>query len=140
MKDYVVEAINAKIRDDVSAIAEEIKRFQSKQATAKLEAGRSEAESRAGDADGFQMKPLNTETLSPEEKKQRDENLRGLALTLKREQETDEQAFERVKASKYLITFKYDEYWPFYHVENRFGRVIMTINTATRFSASSMSR
>jgi Histidine kinase-, DNA gyrase B-, and HSP90-like ATPase len=133
LKGYVVEAINAEIRDDVSAIAEEIKRFQSKQATAKLEAGRSEAESRAGDADGFQMKPLNAETLSPEEEKQRAENLRGLALTLKREQETDEQAFERVKASKYLITFKYDEYWPFYHVENRFGRVIMTINTAHPF-------
>ena len=133
LKGYVVEAINAAIRDDVSAIAEEIKRFQSKQAAAKLEAGRSEAESRASDTDGFQMKPLNVETLSPEEEKQRDENLRGLALTLKREAETDEQAFERVKASKYLITFKYDEYWPFYHVENRFGRVIMTINTAHPF-------
>jgi hypothetical protein len=133
LKGYVVEAINAKIRDDVSAIAEEIKRFQSKQAAAKLEAGRSEAESRASDTDGFQMKPLNVETLSPDEERQRDENLRGLALTLKREAETDEQAFERVKASKYLITYKYDEYWPFYHVENRFGRVIMTINTAHPF-------
>ncbi len=133
LKGYVVEAINKKIRDDVSAIAEEIKRFQSKQAAAKLEAGRSEAESRASDTDGFQMKPLNVESLSPEEEKQRDNNLRGLALTLKREEETDEQAFERVKASRYLITFKYDEYWPFYHVENRFGRVIMTINTAHPF-------
>lgn len=133
LKGYVVEAINAKLRDDVSAIAEEIKRFQSKQAAAKLEAGRSEAESRASDTDGFQMKPLNVETLSPDEEKQRDDNLRGLALTLKREAETDEQAFERVKASKYLITYKYDEYWPFYHVENRFGRVIMTINTAHPF-------
>jgi hypothetical protein len=133
LKGYVVEAINKKIRDDVSAIADEIKRFQSKQAAAKLEAGRSEAESRASDTDGFQMKPLNVESLTAEEEKQRDDNLRGLALTLRREQETDEQAFERVKASKYLIAFKYDEYWPFYHVENRFGRVIMTINTAHPF-------
>lgn len=133
LKGYVIEAINAKIRDDVSAIAEEIKRFQSKQAAAKLEAGRSEAESRASDSDGFQMKPLNVESLSPEEEKQRDDNLLGLALSLKREGESDEQAFERVKGSKYLITFKYDEYWPFYHVENRFGRVIMTINTAHPF-------
>jgi hypothetical protein len=133
LKGHVVEAINKKLRDDVSAIAEEIKRFQSKQAAAKLEAGRSEAESRASDTDGFQMKPLNVETLTADEEKQRDDNLRGLALTLKRETETDEQAFERVKASKYLITFKYDEYWPFYHVENRFGRVIMTINTAHPF-------
>lgn len=133
LKAYVVDAINKKIRDDVSAIAEEIKRFQSKQAAAKLEAGRSEAEGRASDTDGFQMKPLNVESLTPEEEKQRDDNLRGLAITLKREEETEEQAFERVKSSKYLITFKYDEYWPFYHVENRFGRVIMTINTAHPF-------
>jgi hypothetical protein len=79
------------------------------------------------------MKPLLVESLSPGEEAQRDENLRGLALTLKREEETDEEAFERVKGSKYIITFKYDEYWPFYHVDHRFGRVIMTINTAHPF-------
>jgi hypothetical protein len=38
-----------------------------------------------------------------------------------------------VKASKYLIEYKHDEYWPFYHVEHRFGRVILTINTAHPF-------
>ena len=38
-----------------------------------------------------------------------------------------------MKASKYLIEFKHDEYWPFYHVEHRYGRVILTINTAHPF-------
>jgi hypothetical protein len=132
-KGYVLAAIKKAIGEQVAGIAEAIKRFQSEQASAKLKAGRSAAESKASDNDGFQMKPLLVESLTPEEEAQRDENLRGLALTLKREEETDEEAFERVKGSKYIITFKYDEYWPFYHVDHRFGRVIMTINTAHPF-------
>lgn len=132
-KGYVLAAIKKAIGEQVAGIAENIKRFQSEQASAKLKAGRSAAESKASDNDGFQMKPLLVESLSPEEEAQRDENLRGLALTLKREEETDDDAFERVKGSKYIITFKYDEYWPFYHVDHHFGRVIMTINTAHPF-------
>jgi hypothetical protein len=38
-----------------------------------------------------------------------------------------------VKQSKYLIAFRHDEYWPFYHVEHKFGRIILTINTAHPF-------
>ena len=60
-------------------------------------------------------------------------NLRGLALTLKRDGETDEEAFERIKQSKYIIDFKHDEYWPFYDVKHHFGRIILTINTAHPF-------
>jgi hypothetical protein len=133
LKGYVIDAINAEVREDVSAIAEEIKRFQSEQAAARVAAGRSEAEGRASDTDALQVKQLDAEALSPEEEEQRNENLRDLALTLKRESETGEQAFERVKASKYLINFKYDEQLPFYQVEYRFGRVIVTINTAHPF-------
>ena len=59
--------------------------------------------------------------------------MRTLAIALRRDGETDEQAYERVKASQYLIEFKHDEYWAFYHVEHRFGRVILTINTAHPF-------
>lgn len=60
-------------------------------------------------------------------------NLRGLALTLRRDGETEEQAFERVKNSNYIIDFRHDEYWPFYDVKHQFGRVILTINTAHPF-------
>jgi len=59
--------------------------------------------------------------------------LRGLATALKREGETDDEAFERVKSSKYIIDFRHDEYWPFYTVKHRFGRIILTINTAHPF-------
>ena len=43
--------------------------------------------------------------------------------------ETDQQAYERVKGSKYIIEFHHDEYWPFYRLEAfRFGRfIILTI-------------
>ncbi|MGD9509061.1 MAG: hypothetical protein AB7X49_10975 [Geminicoccaceae bacterium] len=32
-----------------------------------------------------------------------------------------------------MIEFKHDDYWPFYHIEHRFGRVILTLNTAHPF-------
>ena len=38
-----------------------------------------------------------------------------------------------MKSSRHLITYRHDEYWPFYHVESKFGRVILTINTAHPF-------
>ena len=68
-----------------------------------------------------------------EEKRQLDENLRTLAMMLKREKETDEEAFERVKNSKHIMHYKHDVYWPFYHVDQRFGKIILTINTAHPF-------
>src|SRR5205814_10700971 len=71
--------------------------------------------------------------LTPDEEVQLEQNLRGLAVTLKRDDETEEQALERVKNSKYIIDFKHDEYWPFYDVKHRFGRIILTINTAHPF-------
>ncbi len=38
-----------------------------------------------------------------------------------------------MKNSTYIIAFHHDEYWPFYDVKHRFGRVILTINTAHPF-------
>ena len=54
-------------------------------------------------------------------------------MTLRRDGETDEEAFDRVKSSRYIIDFRHDDYWPFYDVKHKFGRVIMTINTAHPF-------
>src|SRR5207248_8080722 len=34
---------------------------------------------------------------------------------------------------KYILDFKYDDYWPFYDVKHHYGRVILTINTAHPF-------
>lgn len=128
-KGYVLEAIKAEIGEDIATLNEEVKRYQAQQAAARPPAVPSKSEAQAGESDAFQR----TELASPAEEAQIEENLRGLATTLKREGETDEQAFERVKNSKYIIDFKHDEYWPFYDVKHRFGRIILTINTAHPF-------
>lgn len=133
MKGYVEDAIKEAIGDEITTINDEIKRFQAAQAAARTPAKPSTSEAKAGDADAFQANQLAPTT--PEEEEQLEANLRGLSLTLKREGESDEDAFERIKNSKYIIDYKHDEYWPFYDVKHRFGRVIMTINTAHPFFA-----
>lgn len=134
LKSYVVDAIVKEIGDDVSSVREEIKRVQTKRSIAKRPDVPSASETRATEADAFQPDALDAE-LTETQRQQMDENLRGLAVVLKREGEADEAAFERVKQSKYLIGYRHDEYWPFYHVENKFGRIILTINTAHPFYA-----
>ncbi|WP_202964793.1 ATP-binding protein [Inquilinus limosus] len=131
MKGYVEEEIKDKIGDEITTINDEIKRFQAAQASARAPAKPSTSETRAGDADTFQSTVLAPTT--PEEEVQLDANLRGLALTLKRDGETEDEAFSRVKDSKYIISFRHDEYWPFYDVKHQFGRVILTINTSHAF-------
>jgi Histidine kinase-, DNA gyrase B-, and HSP90-like ATPase len=134
MKEFVMKAIKEAVGDDITTINDEIKRFQAAQASAREASKPSASEARATEADAFQPKVLEDD-LSEEESQQLDANLRALAVGLRRDNETDEEAFQRVKNSKYVIAFKYDEYWPFYHVEHRFGRVILTINTAHGFFA-----
>jgi hypothetical protein len=131
LKGYVSDAIKDAIGDDITTINEEIKRFQAQKATKREPAKPSASEARASESDPFQQNTFLQ--LTPEEEVQLDDNLRGLALTLRREGETEEQAYERVKESKYIIDFKHDEYWPFYDVKHRFGRIILTINTAHPF-------
>ena len=128
-----MDALKKEFGNDITAINDEIKRFQGQQASARLAAQPTASELRATEADPHQARPLAP--LTPEEQEQLEQNLRTLAVVLKRDRETDEQAFERVKASKYLIEFKHDEFWPFYHVEHKFGRVILYINTAHPFFA-----
>lgn len=131
MKDFVIKAIKEAIGDDISSVNEEIRRFQAQQQSERPAAKPSISELKASAADPFQAKPLNA--LSEDEQAQIDANLRGLAVSLKREGETDDEAFERVKSSQYLIKLHYDEYWPFYHVAHSFGKIILTINTAHPF-------
>jgi hypothetical protein len=132
LKGYVQDAIKEAIGEEITTINEEIKRFQAQQASARAP-GRSASEVRAGDADPHQRDPLPPTVTDPAEVAQLEANLRGLAISLKRDGETEEQAFERVKNSKYILAFHHDEYWPFYDVKHRFDRVILTINTAHPF-------
>jgi hypothetical protein len=131
LKGYVEEAIKDAIGDDLTNMNDEVRRFQAAQNARRTPATPSTSELKASEADAFQAKAFAP--LSKEEEEQMDANLRGLAVTLKRDGETEEQAFERVKASRYIIAFKHDSYWPFYDVANQFGRVILTINTAHPF-------
>jgi len=130
LKGYVEDAIKDAIGGEITTINDEIKRFQAQQAATREPAKPSVSEAKASAVDAFQHNVLST---TPEEEAQLDDNLRGLAATLRRDGETDDQAFERVKNSKYIIEFKHDEYWPFYDVKYRFGRVILTINSAHPF-------
>ena len=132
LKGYVEDAIKEAIGGEITTINDEIKRFQAQQASKREPAKPSASEAKAAAVDPFQHNPLGA-TPTIEEQAQLDENLRGLALTLKRDGEDNDQAFERVKNSTYIIDFKHDEYWPFYDVKHRFGRVILTINTAHPF-------
>jgi hypothetical protein len=134
-KSYVLDLIEKTIHDDLATVRNHIKKFQSEQAAASVKHKVSEGEQRANETDALQGKPLPLPPApeTDEEKQLLEENLRTLAVTLKRGDETDEQAFERIKNSTYVTHFKHDEYWPFYHVDFPYGKVVLTINTAHPF-------
>lgn len=130
LKGYVKDAIKKSIGEDISTVINEIRRFQSGQRINAEAAKPSASENKATASDPHQARSL---ALSAEEEEQIEENLRTLAVTLKRAHETDDEAFQRVKASRYLIQYVHDDYWPFYRAQHRYGRVILSINTAHPF-------
>jgi hypothetical protein len=132
LKGYVEKAIKDAVGEDITNINDEIKRFQAEQSEMRAPKRPTASELKANEADPFQMKGLEN-GLTQEEQAQLEANLRGLAVTLKRSNESDDEAYERIKSSKYIIDFRHDEYWPFYDVRYKFGRVILTINTAHPF-------
>jgi hypothetical protein len=132
LKGYVEEAIKDAIGGEITAINDDLKRVQGILAASRKPAQPSPSEAKANYADPMLSTSLPAPT-TPEEQEQLDANLRGLASTLQRENETEEEAFQRIKNSRYVIEFKHDEYWPFYDVKHRFGRVILTVNTAHPF-------
>jgi hypothetical protein len=133
-KDYVLNDLSTALDAEISALREQIKKFQSEQTVGRHGSKPSDSEMKADEAENRQAKPVPAPApTTEEERRQLDENLRTLAMLLKREKETDEEAFERVKNSKHIIHYKHDVYWPFYHVDQRFGKIILTINTAHPF-------
>lgn len=133
-KKYVLDDIARALADEITAVREQIRRHQSEQTFLRQGKQQTSGEARADEAEGFQSKPLQAPApTTKEEQDQLDSNLRTLSMMLKRDNETDEDAFERVKASRHIIHYKHDEYWPFYHVDQRFGKIILTINTAHPF-------
>lgn len=133
-KKYALHAIREAIHEDVVRVKEKTAQYRAEHTRKGSKAKISEAERRANEADPLQGKPLpGPAPETDQEKRILEENLRTLAPTLKRHDETDEEAFERIKSSTYITVFKHDEYWPFYHVDFKLGKVILTINTAHPF-------
>lgn len=134
LKKYALDQIKRAIREEVSRVRKRTAEFR-RERRAQLVGGKlTDAERRAGDADVVQSRPLPSPAPNtPEEATALEQNLRGLAVSLKRENETDAAAYERIKRSKFVTTFKHDGYWPFYHVDFKFGKIILTINTAHPF-------
>ena len=134
-KSYVYDIIRERISEDVSRIRESVQQYRAKRAESGGKQHLSAAETRASETDSLQTKQLPNAPApqTQEEEKALEEALKAFAVTLKRGDESDDQAFERVKKSKYLTVFKHDNYWPFYHADFKFGRVILTINTAHPF-------
>lgn len=131
IKEYVAKEIVDKIGQEIVSVRNIIRQLQAESAGRRLGAKTSEAERRATDAEVFQGKPLPS--LSEEETAALEANLEALAVGIKREDESNEQALERLKTSRYVTVFKHDEYWPFYHCDFKYGKVILTINTAHPF-------
>lgn len=131
LKGYVEEKIIAAIGEDITRLNDEIREFQAAERQKRQPSKPTISEAKAAEADVFQANELPS--LTPAEQAQLDANLRGLAVTLRRPEESEDEAFERITNSRYIINFKHDQYWPFYDVSHRFGRVILTINTAHPF-------
>lgn len=133
-KDYVLNDLSAVLDLEIAALREQIKKYQSAQTAGRHGSKPSEGEMKADEAERRQAKPVPAPAPTTDaEQRQLDENLRTLAMMLKREKETDDEAFERVKTSKHIIHYKHDAYWPFYHVDQRYGKIILTINTSHPF-------
>lgn len=120
LKGYVEDAIKEAIGADISKLNEEIRRFQSAQPV-------------AAPVEEPVASERRTEGALLEGEPSDDENLRELAVSVKRDGETDADALERVRNSKYVLVVKRDESRPFYGVRHKLGRAILTINTAHPF-------
>ena len=117
-KGYVLKAIHDKIGEELKKTRDTIKKSKAEQSAATSGTGVGKAERQASDTDVFQGKQLPfKEPTTEEEKAALDQNLRALAVGLKRDDESDDEAFERVNSSNYIITFRHDDYWPFYHCD-----------------------
>jgi Histidine kinase-, DNA gyrase B-, and HSP90-like ATPase len=133
-KSYVLDAIKKAIHEDLRKVKYRIEEHYASLAAERKGKGPTESERRATDAEGLQGTLLpQQEARTEEERLAMEEQLRAMAAILKRAGEDDQEAFERIKSSRYITTFKHDEDAPFFRVDFQLGRVILTINSAHPF-------
>jgi hypothetical protein len=130
----ILEHDDGRFLRNVTEIRKTIRERQLKVAAAEQAGQLSDAERHATDTDSVQTVALpQPPTDTPEQIAALEANLGGLAVSLRQEGETDEEAFKRVKESKYLMDFRAQEYAPFYDTEYKFGKLILRINTVHPF-------
>lgn len=133
-KDYVSKLLRQELRDDLSNVKESIKKFWASRASKNAKGKLSEAEKAATEAEALQALFLpEPEPQTDEERKALDAQLRTLAISVRGNNESDEEAFQRVKSSRYVTTFKHDEDATFYRMDCQLGKIILTLNTAHPF-------
>lgn len=133
-KQYLQALIREAILEDFREVRRAIEQHWSERATRETKSLVMEAEQRANETEAFQATILPQPVASTEhEQRVLDDNLKNLAIGLKRDGESDEEAFARVKSSRFVTTFKHDADAAFYRVDYQLGKVILTINTAHPF-------
>lgn len=132
---YVGKHIQREIESDLTRLKNDYTKWVAKDKADNPDPGKlSDAERRAQNAEGHQPKSFpNPKVETQAEIDEIDANIRGMAIKLKRAAETDEEAFLRIKNSKYIMDFIHDGYHPFYDIEAKLGKVILTINKAHPF-------
>jgi hypothetical protein len=134
LQEYVAKRILERLQSLITQVRKTIREKQLKVTAAEQAGQTNDAERHASDVDSIQTVALPAPpTDTPEQIAALEANLRGLAVSLRQDNETEDEAFQRVKASKYLTDFKPQEYAPFYDTEYKFGKLILRINTAHAF-------
>ncbi len=133
-KPYVLDEIAKAIGNEIGTVRDRIRKFQNTNAAANNRSGVSAAERKANEAEDIQSERITIPNpVTEDERLALRQQLRELAASVRRDGESDEDAFARVESSVYLTKYTHDPFWPFYHVEYKAGRVILTINTAHPF-------
>jgi hypothetical protein len=133
-KGYVSETIQQIIWEDLRLVRESIERHWAQRAVESAGPKLTEAEKRANEAEALMATLLpKPAPKTEEEARVLEEGLRTLAVTLKREGESDEQAYDRIKESRFVTVTKHDPDAPFYRVDFPLGKVILTLNSAHPF-------
>ena len=133
LRDFAAEKIRELLEEPLAALRKEFAELRTRLASLKSGSAIGEAERRATGAEAVQAESLPTEELTDDQKADLEKNLEALAVGIKRPEETEEQAVERVKKSKFLIKTVHDEYRPFFESDYKYERVILTVNTGHPF-------
>lgn len=133
LRDFAAEKIREVIAEPLAALRREMAELRAKRTALHSASSATEAERRATGAESLQGKQLPDQVVTVEQAADLEKNLRALATGLKRDGEDDQEAFERVKRSKFLTRTVHDDYYPFFDSEYKYDRVILTVNTAHPF-------